>query len=285
MYVATGFSHTLQAFKIDAEGALADRVLDVKVEREPRAVSLSADGKRAFVAHAASSKLEVVDVGAAALALTTDLGIPASASAGDTFGMAPPPMRVMRMRQPHVIFDALVPVAVASDVVAQVPMAFDDCFDCGNGGIDNFSLPARFARQGYTLAHVSFTTSKGAEEAFVIPHTEVMTGDPMVISSGYGGGGVESVIDEPTERFTLSLVDVATGKRKLLPRKRARRAQQGRLPPPARQRHGPAPATCGSRASAATPSWRSPWARRPSTCRTSRRPWRSAVSSSTRRAT
>ncbi len=77
-------------------------------------------------------------------------------------------------------------------------------------------MPARFARQGYALAHVVIKTGKGDVETFIVPHTEVMTGDPMVISSGYGGGGVEGDIDEPTERFTLSMLDATTGKRRLL---------------------------------------------------------------------
>ncbi len=219
LYVATGFSHALEAFHVDAgaeDGALGERSLDVQVGREPRAVSISTDGKRAFVAHAATSTLEVVDVGNAKVA-ATDLGIPTASFGGDSFGMMRPmPMRHMLMepRRPTVDFDALIPV-VASDV-GVTQLAFNDCFDCDNSGLQN-SLPARFARQGYALAHVVIHTNKdGDVETFIVPHTEMMTGDPMIISSGYGGGGIEGDVDEPTERFTMSMLDAQTGKRKLL---------------------------------------------------------------------
>jgi DNA-binding beta-propeller fold protein YncE len=221
LFVASGYSHALQAYRIDDQG-IGDRTLDVPVEREARAVSISADGNRAFVAHAASSKLEVVDIAGAKIAQTTDLGIPASPFGA--LGMMVPPRRIAISRLPmpimpsrsqtHVMFDALVPVVtIANDGVSNA--VFDDCFDCetNNTGV---GLPARFARQGYVLAHVMLPTAKGPEEVFVVPHTEVMTGDPMIISTGYGGGGFEGDIDEPTERFTLSLIDVTSGKRKLL---------------------------------------------------------------------
>ncbi len=213
LFVATGFSHTLQAFHVDDQEGIGERTLDVQTEREARAVSIAADGKRAFVAHAASSKLEVVDVAGAKIAQTTDLGIPASPDFGGLTMMAPPPMHPMMPR--HVMLDALVPVTV-SDLAATNNTVFDDCFDCSTSGMADLALPARFARQGYALAHVTMTTAKGPEEVFVVPHTEVMTGDPMVISSGYGGGGFEGDVDEPAERFTLSMIDVGTGKRKLL---------------------------------------------------------------------
>jgi DNA-binding beta-propeller fold protein YncE/mono/diheme cytochrome c family protein len=215
LYVATGYSHTLQAFHAGDDG-LGDKTIDVGVEREPRAVSISTDGKRAFVAHAASSKLEVVDVsGPGKIAQTTDLGIASTNDTGGSMGMLrpmPPPMRAMR--QPRVMLDALVPVT--ADLAATPQLAFNDCFDCETSGFDSF-LPARFARQSYALAHVVIHTDKNGDvETFIVPHTEMMTGDPMIISSGYGGGGVEGDVDEPTERFALSMLDASTGKRKLL---------------------------------------------------------------------
>jgi DNA-binding beta-propeller fold protein YncE/mono/diheme cytochrome c family protein len=211
LYVVTGYSHTLQAFRLDEQGNVGDRVLDVSVEREPRAVALSHDGKRAFVAHAASSTLEEVDVSSAKIAQSADLGIPASPVLGELGMRRPMPMPMRRPMSPNVIFDALIPVAIAEEAPMSV---LGDCFDCA--GFDGVALPARFARQGYAFAHVDITTTKGPVEGFVVPHTEVMTGDPMVISTGYGGGGIEADSDEPTERFTLSLMDAATGKRKLL---------------------------------------------------------------------
>lgn len=136
LFVATGFSHMLESFHVGDDGALGERGLDVSVEREPRAVSISADGKRAFVAHAAASKLEVVDIGAAKIASSTELGIPSSVEGA--MGMAPP-MRPMPMpiRRPQIMFDALIPVAVSDVAASQTQLAFDDCFDCGNSGFQD----------------------------------------------------------------------------------------------------------------------------------------------------
>lgn len=216
LYVATGYSHTLQAFHAGDDG-LGEKTIDVSVEREPRAVSISTDGKRAFVAHAASSKLEVVDVsGPAKIAQTTDLGIASTNDMGSGLGVMrmPMPMKPMVHRSPNVVFDALIPVSAAG--MAPMQLAFNDCFDCETSGFDSF-LPARFARQSYALAHVVIHTDKNGDvETFIVPHTEMMTGDPMIISTGYGGGGIEGDVDEPTERFTLSMLDASTGKRKLL---------------------------------------------------------------------
>ncbi len=218
LFVATGTSHMLEAFKIDDQG-IGERTLDISVEREPRAVSISADGKRAFVAHAASSKLEVVELGTSKIAVATDLGIPSSVDGlGGGLGMMRPvmPVPMSRPPMPHVMFDALIPV-MASDVAANsAVVAFDDCFDCGSSGFAEALLPARFGRQSYALAHVVISTAKGPQETFIVPHTEMMTGDPMIISSGYGGGGIEGDVDEPAERFTLSMIDAVTGKRKLI---------------------------------------------------------------------
>jgi DNA-binding beta-propeller fold protein YncE len=212
LYVATGYSHTLQAFHAGDDG-LGEKTIDVSVEREPRAVSISTDGKRAFVAHAASSKLEMVDVsGPAKIAQTTDLGIASTNDLGGSMGMRMPMMAPRR--KPQMIIDALVPVT--AELSATPQLVFNDCFDCETSGFDSF-LPARFARQGYALAHVLIHTDKNGDvETFIVPHTEMMTGDPMIISTGYGGGGIEGDIDEPTERFTLSMLDASTGKRKLL---------------------------------------------------------------------
>jgi DNA-binding beta-propeller fold protein YncE len=211
LYVATGYSHTLQAFRAGDDG-LGEKTIDVSVEREPRAVSISSDGKRAFVAHAAASKLEVVDVsGAGKIAQTTDLGIASTNDLGGSMGMMRRPMMPDRHM---VMLDALIPVT--AEMAATPQLAFNDCFDCETSGFDSF-LPARFARQSYALAHVLIHTDKNGDvETFIVPHTEMMTGDPMIISTGYGGGGIEGDVDEPTERFTMSMLDASTGKRKLL---------------------------------------------------------------------
>jgi DNA-binding beta-propeller fold protein YncE/mono/diheme cytochrome c family protein len=227
LFVATGVSHSLQAFRIGDDGALGERTLDVDVAREPRAVSISADGKRAFVAHAAASKLEVVDVSSAKIT-STDLGVPGAMPSGDLGMMRPMPMPMRRPPFPraHVMIDAMIPIA-ASDL-APTQLAFNDCFDCDTSGFQDQSLPARFARQGYALARVVIHTNKdGDVETFIVPHTEMMTGDPMIISTGYGGGGIEGDSDEPAERFTMSMIDAVTGKRRLLARTGDARDKEG----------------------------------------------------------
>jgi DNA-binding beta-propeller fold protein YncE/mono/diheme cytochrome c family protein len=214
LYVATGYSHTLQAFRSGDDG-LGEKTIDLSVEREPRAVSISTDGKRAFVAHAAATKVEVVDVsGPGKIAQATELGIASTNDMTGGLGMIRPMMPMPRRMHPDVMLDALIPIT--AELAATPQLAFDECFDCGSSGFDTF-LPTRFARQSYALAHVVIHTDKNGDvETFIIPHTEVMTGDPMVISTGYGGGGIEGDIDEPTERFALSMLDASTGKRKLL---------------------------------------------------------------------
>ena len=160
LYVATGLSHTLQAFRAGDDG-LGERTLDVSVDREPRAVSISTDGKRAFVAHASSSKLEVVERrgrGRREDRANDGPRHPVVERLGGgqaSFGDARMPMKP----GPDVIFDALIPVAVRRVATDAPTLAFDDCFDCGSSGFDTF-LPARFARQGYALAHVVIKTGK-----------------------------------------------------------------------------------------------------------------------------
>ncbi|HEY2367522.1 MAG TPA: hypothetical protein VGH87_14100, partial [Polyangiaceae bacterium] len=137
LYVATGYSHTLQAFHAGDDG-VGEKTIDVNVEREPRAVSISTDGKRAFVAHAASSKLEVVDVsGPAKIAQTTDLGIASTNDMGGGMGMIRHPFPI---KEPRVMLDALIPVT--AELAATPQLAFNDCFDCETSGFDSF-LPAR----------------------------------------------------------------------------------------------------------------------------------------------
>jgi hypothetical protein len=75
-------------------------------------------------------------------------------------------------------------------------------------------IPETFARQGYALARVTLASTKGAlaVDRIAVPHAEMITGDPKVISSGYGGGGVEG-LELPSEQFGISTLDDATGKR------------------------------------------------------------------------
>ena len=104
------------------------------------------------------------------------------------------------------IFDALIPIDDGID---------DDFggggFRCGLGRFPRTTLinvPQRFARQGFALARFEAHDAKGKSlgERLLLPHTEVMTGDPTQISSGYGGGGVEEA-NLPSQTFEVSVVD------------------------------------------------------------------------------
>ncbi len=196
LLVACGWSQTLEGYSL----ATKEKVLSVPVAREPRAVLVSHDGTKAFVAHGAEGIVESVDLGAKS-AKAIDLGVAA-------FSMPTGGRRILR--RPIIDFDALVPIDDGFD--------FDECFDCrGRRGGFSIEMPARFARQGFALARIQRHGPKGEDlgEAILEPHTEVMTGDPRAISSGYGGGGIED-LELPTNAFTLSVLDPATGKRAAL---------------------------------------------------------------------
>jgi len=182
--VASGWAHTLERF----DAATLTRDLRVNLPREPRAVIASRDGARAFVAHAAHGGVTSVPLEGPADASDIDLGKAASASSAMTstpmMPMKPPPpsKRALKMR-PDFFVDE----------------------DMGNGFM--VQIPARFARQGFALA--SYQAKSG--ESILAPHAEMITGDPKIISSGYGGGGVSDA-EMSTEQFAVSAIDPATSK-------------------------------------------------------------------------
>jgi hypothetical protein len=176
--VVSGWGHTLERFDVSTLG----RTLAVDLPREPRAVIASSDGNTAFVSHAAYGSLTTVPLSADPKVAEVDLGQPASPflltdvpmmPEVEFFAGGPDGKAVVRHRRPFVR-----------------PMK-----------------PARFARQGYALARVLAKSSHGdLEEKILISHASMMTGDAKVVSSGYGGGGVEGM-DIPSEDFTISTLD------------------------------------------------------------------------------
>ncbi len=218
-WVASGFAHALEGFDL----ASKKRVASFDVDREPRAVLVSQDGTHVFVAHGAAGVLETIDVlGNSKRAV--DLGIAASAP---IFGVEPefgfPDRRMM--------VEALVPVpddianakpgggggsgAVRPPILPPPPPPHLP-LDRGMVRRPSFvEMPARFARQGFALVEFDAHDAKGKSlgHRLILPHAQVMTGDPRQISTGYGGGGIEGSVNMPTNQFTFSVMDSASGNR------------------------------------------------------------------------
>ena len=174
--VASGWGHSLERF----DSAAFTRDFLVDLPREPRAVLASRDGSTAFVAHSAHGGLTVVALSDAAHALhDVDLGEPPSFGSSATSEMPSPKMPIVDVDGPTQALRGT-----------------------------SFAIPARFARQGFSL--VSYQARSG--ESVLVPNAEMMTGNPRIVSSGYGGGGVESA-GLPTEQLSVSAIDVATGRR------------------------------------------------------------------------
>ncbi len=184
--VASGWGHALERF----DARTFERTLAVDLAREPRAVVASKDGSAAFVAHAGAGSLSFVQLGAKTVA-NIDLGNPAVALAalkpssmvtksepfGEFFGPGKAPMR-----------HPIMPLRTST------------------------AMPETFARQGFALARMTLTSNGSTLERVIAPHAEMLTGDPRVVSSGYGGGGVEG-LEFPSEQFGISSIDGATGER------------------------------------------------------------------------
>ncbi len=198
VYVACGWSHTLEGYRL----ATKEKTLSVDVDREPRAVLVSQDGTRAFVAHGAAGVTETVDL-AAKTKKIADLGVAAIVPVA-----IPKPAAGIR-RRPEVIFDALIPVTAA----VSTGDAFDDCFDCGFSFQNDFGNPKRFARQGFALARFEAHDAKGKSlgERILEPHAEVIPGDPREGTIVYYGGSDFEA--PPTNQFGFSILDGSSGKR------------------------------------------------------------------------
>ncbi len=192
LFVASGWGHTLQSFDL----ATWKETRHLSIAREPRAVLVAPDGKHAFVAHSSVGKLDVIDLAAPDGKLAAvDLGVPSFTRPGSR----------------SLIFDALVPVDnEAGPPIDDPPMPFR----CGFARHRFVTVPPRFARQGYALVSFAVPDRKGgaSHDVVLAPHTEVMTGDPLAISSGYGGGGIEDFEQGlRAEVFGISTVDGRSG--------------------------------------------------------------------------
>ncbi|MBS2017869.1 MAG: c-type cytochrome [Deltaproteobacteria bacterium] len=183
LVVVSGWGHALEAFTF----ATRERKAAVDLAREPRALTLSSDGKTAFVAHASAGHLSTIDLEAKSLE-KIDLGMSGWSE------------RRSRFRGEPFMLDFQI---AASSVEGD----FDDgppVFRCGTSRFRTVRFPARVARQGFALAKVQ--TKLG--ERILAPHTAVATGDALVTSSGYGGGGLD-LEDMPSELFDIDVIDPA----------------------------------------------------------------------------
>jgi DNA-binding beta-propeller fold protein YncE len=181
VFVASGWGHALERF----DATTFERSLTVDLPREPRAVIASRDGSTAYVAHAGTGGISAVHLADRTVA-NIDLGNPAVSFMGKSSVMPEPPFGDgLDAPHPH------------PHPRRRTPKA---------------EIPETFARQGFALARITLASTKGDLERIVAPHAEMITGDPKVISSGYGGGGIEG-LELPTEQFGISTLDDAAGKR------------------------------------------------------------------------
>jgi DNA-binding beta-propeller fold protein YncE/mono/diheme cytochrome c family protein len=177
LLVTSGWGHALEGFSL----ASLERGFAVDLGREPRAVVASSDGKTAFVSHAAAGYLSAVDLGDHSVK-TIDVGMSG--------------WEERRHRGLMLNF-------AFTDPGDDGPVRMS----CSRMGMTVVRFPARVARQGFALAKMS---DSKFDRVFA-PHVQVATGDPTVVSSGYGGGGAEDGANLPTELFDIDVVD--TGKR------------------------------------------------------------------------
>jgi DNA-binding beta-propeller fold protein YncE len=183
LLVTSGWGHALESFSL----ASLERGFAVDLGREPRAVVASSDGKTAFVSHAAAGYLSAVDLGDRTVK-TIDVGMSG--------------WEERRGRGGGLMLNFSF-AGDPDDAIIKEPM-----FRCGlSSRIRTIRFPARVARQGFALAKMS----DARFDRVFAPHVQVATGDPTVISSGYGGGGSEEEVSLPTELFDIDVVDA--GKR------------------------------------------------------------------------
>lgn len=182
LLVTSGWGHALEAFAV----ASLTKTFAVDLGREPRAVVASRDGKTAYVSHAAAGHVSAIDLADRSVT-TIDMGMSGWSERRDR-------------RQPSLMLDfALSGSAVDEDPEPMV-------FRCGTGMMGRtVQFPARVARQGYALAKM---VDEKSERIFA-PHMAVATGDALVTSSGYGGGGMDEADNLPTEMFDIDVVDGA----------------------------------------------------------------------------
>jgi len=194
LLVTTGWGHALEGFAL----ASLTRSFAVDLAREPRAVTASSDGKTAYVSHASAGHLSAVDLGDHTVK-PIDLGMSGWDEQRSRFSGRNEPFMMM--------LDFKVDADVAgANKIAEAAMG--KVFKCPSP-MRTVHFPARVARQGFALARIRDLKSKS--ERILAPHVAVATGDALVTSSGYGGGGLDEAENLPTEMFDIDVVDA--GKR------------------------------------------------------------------------
>src|SRR5262249_1484360 len=153
-----------------------DRGWKTNVAREPRAVAISPDGKKAYVSHASAGIAETVDV-ASGKTSDIDLGVARA---------IPAPRRFMRHIEPFMLDftiwkESLHHTSTEDEADIDAEISFT-------------GAPGRFARQAFSMIIV--TDPKGGDPKVIIPLTEVAPGDARIVSSGYGGGGIETEVED-----------------------------------------------------------------------------------------
>ena len=178
LLVTSGWGHALEAFAF----ASSARSFAVDLGREPRAVVAANDGKTAYVSHASAGYVSVIDLADHAVT-TLDVG------------MSGWEQRVQLGPRPELMLN------FAFTDPGDAPLVFH----CGTGALRRIiRFPARVARQGFALAK---SVDPKSDRLFA-PHMQVATGDPTVISMGYGGGGADAdAAGMPTELFDIDVVD------------------------------------------------------------------------------
>jgi DNA-binding beta-propeller fold protein YncE len=182
LLVTTGWGHALEGFTL----ASLAKTFAVDLAREPRAVTASTDGKTAFVSHAAAGHVSVIDLQDRSVK-TIDLGMSGWDESRSGFG------------RPTFMLD----FKLDGDGLGDEPEP--RVFRCGTGRHRVVHFPARVARQGFALARLRDAKS----ERILAPHVAVATGDALVTSSGYGGGGTDEAENLPAEMFDIDVVDAA----------------------------------------------------------------------------
>lgn len=194
--VVSAWGHALEAFRTDTR----ERVLLADLAREPRAVTASSDGAHAFVSHAGAGHVSVVELGA-----TGATGAAANVAKID-IGMGGWTERRNVMRG-GMSLNFMIPEP--PDGLG--PADFEPRhFRCGMSmmRIQTVTFPSRVARQGFAVARL-----KGKSERVFVPHVDVATGDALVVSSGYGGGGSEGSASLPSELFDIDVIDAVKATR------------------------------------------------------------------------
>ncbi|HEY3499155.1 MAG TPA: cytochrome C peroxidase [Polyangiaceae bacterium] len=172
LLVVSAWGHAFGAY------ATADfaRRYELELERDPRAVIVTDDGRRAFVAHGVGGRLSVVDLGRAR---------------AESVSLDAPPTRDAMQRK--LVFEVSAEAALASAGENAEALARE--FDKQHRSM---LVPERVGNQGYALA-----LAKSGR--VLIPQVEVNAGTKELRTAGYGDGGAQ-----PSVAAVVAAVDAST---------------------------------------------------------------------------